>query len=117
MSENYVPLSKVYTRNGEVVGDTIWPEGMQRVAMAVEYNGADFHGFHTQTSGVSTVQQALESSLSRIAADPNTLVCARLTDAGVHATTQIVHFDTLAKRPERACGIGTRAHMPPSVAV
>ncbi len=46
MSENYVPLSKVYTRNGEVVGDTIWPEGMQRVAMAVEYNGADFHAIH-----------------------------------------------------------------------
>ena len=117
MSENYVPASKVYTRNGEVVADTIWPEGMQRVAMAVEYNGAEFHGFQTQPSGVNTVQKALETALSTIAAEPVTLVCAGRTDAGVHATAQIVHFDTLAKRPERAWALGTRAHLPPSVAV
>ena len=117
MSENYVPTSKVYTRNGEVVADTIWPEGMQRVAMAVEYNGAEFHGFQTQPNGVSTVQQALEVALSTIAAEPVTLVCAGRTDAGVHATAQIIHFDTLAQRPERAWALGTRAHLPPSVAV
>lgn len=117
MTDNYVPTSKAYSRNGEVVADTIWPEGMRRVALAVEYNGAEFHGFQTQPSGVSTVQQALEHALSKIAAEPISLVCAGRTDAGVHATTQIVHFDTLVQRPEKAWALGTRAHLPPSVGV
>jgi tRNA pseudouridine38-40 synthase len=117
MSQNYIPDSKVYTRNGEVVGDTIWPETMQRVALAIEYNGAGFHGFQVQPNGVSTVQQALESALSKVANEPITLVCAGRTDAGVHATAQVVHFDTLACRPEKAWLLGTRPYLPDSVSV
>lgn len=112
-----MPTSKVYSRNGEVAADTVWPDGMQRVALAVEYNGACFHGFQSQPGGVTTVQQALEHALSKVAAEPITLVCAGRTDAGVHATTQIIHFDTLAKRPAKAWVMGTRAHLPASVAV
>lgn len=114
---NFKPISKAYVRNGEVVANTLWPQGMQRVALAVEYNGADFHGFQSQPSGVKTVQQSLQIALSEIASEPITLVCAGRTDAGVHATAQIVHFDTLAQRPERAWALGTRAHLPPSVSV
>lgn len=117
MSENFIPKSKVYTRNGEVVGDTLWPQGMQRVALAIEYKGADFHGFQTQPSGVKTVQQALEKALSKVADEPITLVCAGRTDAGVHATNQVIHFDTLAKRLPKAWVMGTRPHLPDAVSV
>lgn len=117
MSQNYVPESKVYVRNGEVVGDTLWPDGMQRVALAVEYNGARFHGFQVQPNGVSTVQQALEAALSKVANESITLVCAGRTDAGVHATGQIVHFDTLASRQEKAWLLGTRPYLPDEVSV
>ena len=117
MSENYIPKSKVYTRNGEVVGDTVWPEGMQRVALAIEYKGTDFHGFQTQPNGVKTVQQALEKALSKVANEAITLVCAGRTDAGVHATNQVIHFDTLAKRLPKAWVMGTRPHLPDSVSV
>lgn len=117
MSENYIPKSKVYTRNGEVVGDTVWPEGMQRIALAIEYKGTDFHGFQTQPNGVKTVQQALEKALSKVADEAITLVCAGRTDAGVHATNQVIHFDTLAKRLPKAWVMGTRPHLPDSVSV
>ncbi|MET0356429.1 MAG: tRNA pseudouridine synthase A, partial [Cellvibrio sp.] len=117
MSENYVPKSKVYARNGEILGDTIWPPGMQRVALAIEYKGSDFHGFQTQPNGVKTVQQALEKALSKVADEEITLVCAGRTDAGVHATNQVVHFDTLAKRPSKAWVMGTRPHLPDTVGV
>ncbi|MFO1388972.1 tRNA pseudouridine(38-40) synthase TruA [Cellvibrio sp.] len=117
MSENYIPKSKVYTRNGEVVGDAVWPEGMQRVALAIEYKGTDFHGFQTQPNGVKTVQQALEKALSKVADEAITLVCAGRTDAGVHATNQVIHFDTLAKRLPKAWVMGTRPHLPDSVSV
>ena len=117
MSENFIPTSKAYTRSGEVVGDTKWPEGMQRVALAIEYKGTDFHGFQSQPNGVKTVQQALEKALSKVANEPITLVCAGRTDAGVHATNQVVHFDTLAKRPSKAWVMGTRPHLPDTVGV
>ena len=117
MSENYIPSSKPYVRNGEVVSDTIWPEGMQRVALAVEYKGTEFHGFQTQPSGVKTVQQALEKALSKVADEAITLVCAGRTDAGVHGTNQIVHFDTLAKRPLKAWVMGTKPHLSSTVGI
>jgi tRNA pseudouridine38-40 synthase len=117
MSENFTPTSKVYARNGEVVADTKWPEAMQRIALAVEYKGTDFHGFQAQPNGVRTVQQALEKALSKVADEPITLVCAGRTDAGVHATNQVIHFDTLAKRPLKAWVMGTRPHLPDTVGV
>lgn len=109
--------AKPYRRNAEVFPSTEWPQGMQRVALAVEYLGTEYHGFQTQPSGVPTVQQALERALSEVAAEPITLVCAGRTDAGVHATQQIVHFDTLAQRPEKAWVRGTRTHLPTDISV
>ncbi len=117
MSENYLPISKPYARNGEIVADTPWPEAMHRIALGIEYKGADFHGFQVQPSGVKTVQQALEKALSKVADEEITLVCAGRTDAGVHATNQVIHFDTLAVRPEKAWLRGTRPHLPDAVSI
>lgn len=117
MNENYIPGSKPYTRNGEVVADTIWPEGVHRIALGIEYKGTDYHGFQVQPSGVKTVQQALEKSLSVVADESISLVCAGRTDAGVHATNQVIHFDTCALRPEKAWLRGTRPYLPDSVSV
>lgn len=106
-----------YRRNAEIFPDTPWPDGMRRVALAVEYQGSHYHGFQSQATGVKTVQQALEVALSAVADEPITLVCAGRTDAGVHATAQVVHFDTLAERPEKAWVKGTRAHLPADISV
>lgn len=117
MSQNYTPASKPYVRNGEVVADTLWPPGMHRIALGVEYNGAGFRGFQSQPHDTRTVQGALEKALSAVANEPITLVCAGRTDAGVHATAQVVHFDTLAQRPEKAWRLGTKAHLPYGVSI
>ena len=117
MSDNYIPSTKPYARNGEVVVDTIWPEKMHRIALGIEYKGTDYHGFQVQPNGVKTVQQALEKALSIVADEPVSLVCAGRTDAGVHATNQVIHFDTLAIRPDKAWLRGTRPHLPDSVCV
>lgn len=108
---------KPYVRNKEVLSPSQWPKGMHRVAAAVEYLGADYHGFQAQTSGVKTVQQCLEFALSAVANEPVGVVCAGRTDAGVHATEQVVHFDTLAERPEKAWVLGTRAKLPFDISV
>lgn len=69
-----------------------------RIALGVEYAGDAFLGWQSQSHG-NTVQDHLETSLSAIAAEPIRLHCAGRTDAGVHATAQVVHFDTAARRP------------------
>lgn len=109
--------SKPYKRNGEVRTPDQFPEGMQRIAMGIEYNGSFFRGFQSQASGVPTVQQALEKSLSKICNEPITLVCAGRTDMGVHATNQVIHFDTLAVRPDRAWLRGANTHLPKGVSI
>ncbi len=117
MSENYPPVQKPYQRNGEILQPEVFPEGMHRVALGVEYNGAKFHGFQKQSSGVDTVQARLEAGISRVADEEVTLVCAGRTDAGVHATNQVIHFDTLAERPMKAWTRGVNALLPDTVAV
>lgn len=117
MNEKNFPKHKFYTRNGEVLADTPWPENMRRVALAVEYKGSDYHGFQTQPNGVKTVQQALEKALSKVADEEITLVCAGRTDAGVHATNQVIHFDTQALRPPKAWVLGVRQHLPDTIGI
>jgi tRNA pseudouridine38-40 synthase len=86
------------------------------MALGVEYDGSDFHGWQTQPAG-GTVQDALQAALGRIAGVPVDVVCAGRTDAGVHATGQVVHFDTSLERPLSAWVRGTNTYLPPSVAV
>lgn len=89
---------------------------MVRVVLSLEYDGSRFCGWQTQPNACS-VQDALEVALSEIASDPISTVSAGRTDAGVHAMTQIVHFDTQALRPESAWVRGVNALLPPTISV
>jgi len=86
-----------------------------RIALGIEYDGSDFAGWQLQASGVRTVQGAVEQALSTVADRPVRVACAGRTDAGVHATGQVVHFDTAALRSPRAWTYGTNANLPKSV--
>ena len=83
--------------------------GVFRIALGVEYKGTRYRGWQRQDSGVPTVQEALEKALSQVAAEPIGLMCAGRTDAGVHASGQVVHFDTHAERPLKAWVMGAGA--------
>ena len=89
---------------------------MVRIALGLEYDGSAYAGWQSQPHG-NTVQDVLESALSVIADGPVRTVCAGRTDAGVHALTQVVHFDTEAMRPDTAWVRGTNANLPPQVAI
>lgn len=87
-----------------------------RIVLGVEYDGNAFHGWQTQPGG-GTVQDELEAALRRIAGEAISVVCAGRTDAGVHATGQVVHFDTTVNRPLTAWVRGVNTFLPPAVAV
>ena len=87
-----------------------------RIALALEYDGRPFCGFQSQPSACG-VQDALQRVLSSIADGAVGVVPAGRTDAGVHATSQIVHFDTDAHRPLSAWVRGVNASLPAQVCV
>ncbi len=88
-----------------------------RIACGVEYDGAAFQGWQIQSGTARTLQAAVEQALGRIADGPVRTVCAGRTDTGVHASGQVVHFDTMAQRPERAWVMGGNTHLPADVAI
>ena len=91
--------------------------GVFRIALGVEYKGARYRGWQRQESGVPTVQGMLEKALSEVANEPVSLMCAGRTDAGVHASGQIVHFDTRVDRPLKAWVMGSNANLPGDISV
>lgn len=89
---------------------------MKRIALGLEYDGSCFEGWQTQPHG-RTVQDALERALAGIAGTPLATVCAGRTDTGVHATIQVVHFETPVERPLSAWVRGVNSLLPSAVAV
>lgn len=87
-----------------------------RIAIGVEYAGNAFEGWQSQQHG-RTVQDVLEQAIARIAGHPVRLHCAGRTDAGVHATAQVAHFDTFAQRPLTAWVRGVNSRLTESVCV
>lgn len=88
-----------------------------RIALRVEYDGSDFRGWQVQEPGVRTVQGCLEQALSRVADHPVQVTCAGRTDAGVHASAQIVHFNSDAKRTVRSWVLGSNSNLPGDINV
>lgn len=87
-----------------------------RIALGVEYNGWGFYGWQEQRD-VITIQGCVQEALSKVANESVYLHCAGRTDANVHATGQVVHFDTNAKRHIDAWIWGTNSYLPASIVV
>ena len=72
---------------------TLYPEsGFRRLRLDISYDGTNFSGWAVQPDR-RTVQQVIEDAISTVAqAKAETIVAGR-TDAGVHATGQVIHVD------------------------
>ncbi len=87
-----------------------------RLALGISYNGQAYDGWQSQPSG-RTVQDRLETALSRFATQPVSTVCAGRTDAGVHGLMQVVHLDTQLQREPFSWVRGTNTFLPADIAV
>ncbi|MEL1675598.1 tRNA pseudouridine synthase A, partial [Klebsiella pneumoniae] len=76
-----------------------------KIALGIEYDGSHYYGWQRQNE-VRSVQERLEKALSQVANEPISVFCAGRTDAGVHATGQVVHFETTAHRKDAAWTMG-----------
>ncbi len=86
------------------------------IALGVEYDGSQFHGWQRQ-AGQRSVQQCLEEALSSVADRAVRVVAAGRTDAGVHATGQVVSFRLEVARELKAWVEGTNSLTPRAMSV
>jgi tRNA pseudouridine38-40 synthase len=87
-----------------------------RVAAILEYDGTEYAGWQSQEHSVS-IQDAVQAALSFVAGEPVVAICAGRTDSGVHATGQVIHFDTNAARTPRAWVLGANTKLSPAIAL
>jgi tRNA pseudouridine38-40 synthase len=87
-----------------------------RIALTVEYEGTNYHGFQYQNNAKS-IQEELESAIARLTGEAIRIKAAGRTDAGVHAKGQVVAFDTDATHSTSTFQRGLNYYLPPDIAI
>jgi tRNA pseudouridine38-40 synthase len=87
-----------------------------RIALGLEYDGSAFCGWQSQPGGCA-VQDHLQAALATFAGTRIEVIAAGRTDAGVHASAQVVHFDTGVAREDFSWVRGTNTFLDPRVRV
>jgi tRNA pseudouridine38-40 synthase len=87
---------------------------MPRFAIGIEYDGGRYRGWqsHPHAPGI---QSELERALARVADAAVAVTAAGRTDAGVHASMQVAHFDAPVDRGERGWVLGANSNLPADV--
>ncbi len=84
--------------------------------LTVEYDGTEFSGWQIQPDQ-RTVQKAIEDAVRVLFQESSNVSAAGRTDAGVHATGQVIHFRTQTYRSPHVVVLGLNANLPPDVRV
>lgn len=88
-----------------------------RIAVSVEYDGSRYRGWQAQNHDSQVVQTEVEKALSKVADEPINVVCSGRTDSGVHASSQICHFDTVAHRDSYNWVMGVNTQLPNDISL
>lgn len=88
-----------------------------RYFITLSYDGTRYHGWQIQPNGIS-VQETLQQALSTLLRLPTEVVGAGRTDAGVHASKMVCHFDFEgAEIDEKNLVYKLNKLLPPDIAV
>ncbi len=87
-----------------------------RLRATVAYDGTDFHGFQRQANARS-VQGELEAAIGRVSDQVVTVVGAGRTDAGVHATGQVIAFEVAWRHTLPELQRALNSELPEDVAI
>jgi tRNA pseudouridine38-40 synthase len=80
----------------------------------LEYDGTDFSGWQFQPK-YRTVCGELEKTLAALFAETIKVTCAGRTDAGVHATGQVISFKAERTFPIERLALALNAHLPQDI--
>ncbi|MBM3154329.1 MAG: tRNA pseudouridine(38-40) synthase TruA [Chloroflexi bacterium] len=84
--------------------------------MILEYDGRRYHGFQWQ-SNAPTIQAELERAIEKVTSEKLRVIAASRTDAGVHATGQVVSFRTSSRLSAQTLARALNYYLPKDIAV
>jgi tRNA pseudouridine38-40 synthase len=87
-----------------------------RYRAVVEYNGTDFQGFQLQAQG-RTVQGELERAIGQVTQTQVRILGAGRTDAGTHASGQVIAFDVAWRHTTSDLQRALNAVLPADIAI
>jgi tRNA pseudouridine38-40 synthase len=91
---------------------------MIKLACCIAYDGTDYHGFQRQSEACGpTIQGTLEAVIARISGSMSVVYGAGRTDAGVHASGQVIHFSTASHLTPKVWLQALNALLPTAVTV
>lgn len=89
---------------------------MKEIALRLSYDGSNYHGWQRQ-KGQMTIQEALETALSKLyKTELHVTGCGR-TDAGVHAKKYLANFRTEGNIPYDRLPLAINALLPHDIVV
>lgn len=88
-----------------------------RYRAVLAYDGTEYLGFQRQAGDTPTIQGAVEAALRQVTQREITVIGAGRTDAGVHATGQVIAFDAAWPHETDALWRAINANLPDAVAL
>ncbi len=89
---------------------------MRRIMLTLDYIGSAYCGWQRQP-GLDTVQSRVEEALKKLTGESITVTASGRTDAGVHALSQVIHFDTNSNIPVKNFMTGTNHFLPADIRI
>lgn len=83
----------------------------------VAYDGTDYAGFQRQAGSTPTIQGTLEDAIERVTGQRVTVKGAGRTDAGVHATGQVIGFEVPWRHSPEDLKRALNANLPETIAL
>ncbi|MCW2924992.1 MAG: tRNA pseudouridine synthase [Thermoleophilia bacterium] len=93
------------------------PDDPHHAALRLEYDGTPYHGWTRQPDGLRTVEGDLLEAFATLGCSDVHLRCAGRTDAGVHASAQVVDARYRGSVPPVALARALTGNLPYEVAV
>ncbi len=89
---------------------------MRTIKLTIEYEGTRYHGWQSQKKH-TTVQRVIEDKLSIILNQPTRVIGSGRTDAGVHALSQVAHFQTKSQMEAADLKRGLNSLLPSDIII
>lgn len=89
---------------------------MKRIRLIVAYDGTNYCGWQIQPNGI-TIEEVLNTKLSKILKEDITVIGASRTDSGVHALGNVAVFDTETRIPPERISYALNRELPEDIVI
>lgn len=89
---------------------------MRRIKITVAYDGTDYCGWQIQPNGI-TIEEVLNTALTRLLGEEIRIIGASRTDSGVHALGNVAVFDTETRIPPDRIAYALNQKLPEDIVV